>query len=285
MRIKTNVAGINSARNQGINQMGMNKSLEKLSSGYKIVRAGDNAAGLALSEGMRRQIYGLDQAMRNTNDGIGLVNTGEGALTEVHSMLQRMNTLATESANGTYNDTARESITEEISQLLSEIDRIGSSTDFNGIPLFDSSKVTITGKPPVQGTVPSAEIQLQIGCSKEETLTAKRFLMSQNGLALSDIQVDSVENANAAMPKIEDAIQAVSLIRNEYGSIYSHLEHTHRNLSVNKENLQASESYIRDTDVAEEYTTYTKNNIMLQAAQSIMTQANAIPQGVLNMLR
>ena len=285
MRIKTNVAGINSARNQGINQMGMNKSLEKLSSGYKIVRAGDNAAGLALSEGMRRQIYGLDQAMRNTNDGIGLVNTGEGALTEVHSMLQRMNTLATESANGTYNDTARESITEEISQLLSEIDRIGSSTDFNGIPLFDSSKVTITGKPPVQGTVPSAEIQLQIGCSKEETLTAKRFLMSQNGLALSDIQVDSVENANAAMPKIEDAIQAVSLIRNEYGSIYSHLEHTHRNLSVNKENLQASESYIRDTDVAEEYTAYTKNNIMLQAAQSIMTQANAIPQGVLSMLQ
>ncbi len=285
MRIKTNVAGINSARNQGINQMGMNKSLEKLSSGYKIVRAGDNAAGLALSEGMRRQIYGLDQAMRNANDGIGLVNTGEGALTEVHSMLQRMNTLATESANGTYNDTARESITEEISQLLSEIDRIGSSTDFNGIPLFDSSKVTITGKPPVQGTVPSAEIQLQIGCSKEETLTAKRFLMSQNGLALSDIQVDSVENANAAMPKIEDAIQAVSLIRNEYGSIYSHLEHTHRNLSVNKENLQASESYIRDTDVAEEYTAYTKNNIMLQAAQSIMTQANAIPQGVLSMLQ
>ncbi len=285
MRIKTNVAGINSARNQGINQMGMNKSLEKLSSGYKIVRAGDNAAGLALSEGMRRQIYGLDQAMRNTNDGIGLVNTGEGALTEVHSMLQRMNTLATESANGTYNDTARESITEEISQLLNEIDRIGASTDFNGIPLFDSSKGAITGKPPVQGTVPSAEIQLQIGCSEEETLAAKRFRLGKDGLAISDIKVDSVGNANAAMPKIEDAIQAVSLIRNEYGSIYSHLEHTHRNLSVNKENLQASESYIRDTDVAEEYTTYTKNNIMLQAAQSIMTQANAIPQGVLNMLR
>jgi len=263
----------------------MNKSLEKLSSGYKIVRAGDNAAGLALSEGMRRQIYGLDQAMRNTNDGIGLVNTGEGALTEVHSMLQRMNTLATESANGTYNDTARESITEEISQLLSEIDRIGASTDFNGIPLFDSSKGAITGKPPVQGTVPGAEIQLQIGCSEEETLAAKRFRLGQDGLAISDIKVDSVGNANAAMPKIEDAIQAVSLIRNEYGSIYTHLEHTHRNLSVNKENLQASESYIRDTDVAEEYTTYTKNNIMLQAAQSIMTQANAIPQGVLNMLR
>ena len=285
MRIKTNVAGINSARNQGINQMGMNKSLEKLSSGYKIVRAGDKAAGLALSEGMRRQIYGLDQAMSNTNDGIGLVNTGEGALTEVHSMLQRMNTLATESANGTYNDTARESITEEISQLLSEIDRIGASTDFNGIPLFDSSKGAITGKPPVQGTVPGAEIQLQIGCSEEETLAAKRFRLGQDGLAISDIKVDSVGNANAAMPKIEDAIQAVSLIRNEYGSIYTHLEHTHRNLSVNKENLQASESYIRDTDVAEEYTTYTKNNIMLQAAQSIMTQANAIPQGVLNMLR
>lgn len=284
MRIKTNVAGINSARNQGVNQMGMGKSLEKLSSGYKIVRAGDNAAGLALSEGMRRQIYGLDQAMRNVNDGIGLVNTGEGALAEVHSMLQRMNVLATESANGTYNNTSRGTITEEINQLLSEIDRIGGSSDFNGIPLFDAAPPT----PPVDPPCPSEtdpDIQLQIGCSEQETLVATRYHLSKEGLDLQDIKVDSVENANAAMPKIEEAVQAVSLIRNSYGSIYSHLEHTHRNLSVNKENLQASESYIRDTDVADEFTNFTKNNIMLQASQSMMTQANAIPQGVLNMLR
>ncbi|MCI9583303.1 MAG: flagellin [Clostridium sp.] len=281
MRVKTNVAGLNSARNQGINQLGMGKSLEKLSSGYKIVRAGDNAAGLALSEGMRRQIYGLDQAMRNVNDGIGLVNTGEGALTEVHSMLQRMNVLATESANGTYNDTSRGTITEEINQLLSEIDRIGSSSDFNGIPLFDPDPPAQL-PPPCEGSDP--DIQLQIGCSQQETLVATRYCLSKEGLDLQGIKVDSVENANAAMPKIEEAVQAISLIRNAYGSVYSHLEHTHRNLSVNKENLQASESYIRDTDVADEFTNFTRHNIMLQASQSMMAQANAVPQGVLSML-
>lgn len=262
--------------------MGMGKSLEKLSSGYKIVRAGDNAAGLALSEGMRRQIYGLDQAMRNVNDGIGLVNTGEGALTEVHSMLQRMNVLATESANGTYNDTSRGTITEEINQLLSEIDRIGSNSDFNGIPLFDDTK-NVTSPPP-QESPTDPNIQLQIGCSQQETLVATRYCLSKEGLDLQGIKVDSVENANAAMPKIEEAVQAISLIRNAYGSVYSHLEHTHRNLSVNKENLQASESYIRDTDVADEFTNFTRHNIMLQASQSMMAQANAVPQGVLSML-
>lgn len=282
MRIRTNVAGINSARNQGINQGDMNKSLEKLSSGYKIVRAGDNAAGLALSEGMRRQIYGLDQAMRNVNDGIGLVNTGEGALTEIHAMLQRMNTLAVESANGTYNDTSRVSIGEELNQLLSEIDRIGDSTNFNDIPLFDASdNVPQPANPPEL----KDSIQLQIGCTDSETIVADRYFMSQKGLALDQIKFDSVENANDALPQIENAIQAVSLIRNAYGSVYSHLEHTHRNLSVNQENLQASESFIRDTDVADEYTNFTRSNIMLQAAQSMMTQANVIPQRVLDLLQ
>lgn len=231
---------------------------------------------------MRRQIYGLDQAMRNVNDGIGLVNTGEGALTEVHSMLQRMNVLATESANGTYNDTSRGTITEEINQLLSEIDRIGSNSDFNGIPLFDDTK-NVTPPPP-QESPTDPNIQLQIGCSQQETLVATRYCLSKEGLDLQGIKVDSVENANAAMPKIEEAVQAISLIRNAYGSVYSHLEHTHRNLSVNKENLQASESYIRDTDVADEFTNFTRHNIMLQASQSMMAQANAVPQGVLSML-
>lgn len=284
MRIRTNVAGINSARNQGINQGDMNKSLEKLSSGYKIVRAGDNAAGLALSEGMRRQIYGLDQAMRNVNDGIGLVNTGEGALTEIHAMLQRMNTLAVEAANGTYNDTSRNTISDEVEQLLSEIDRIGDSTNFNDIPLFDPDKSV--SAPPMPVVSPNnAGIQLQIGCSDSETVVATRYCMSQEGLGLKGVKFDSVKNANEAMPKIEEAVQAVSLIRNAYGSVYSHLEHTHRNLSVNQENLQASESFIRDTDVADEYTNFTRSNIMLQAAQSMMTQANVIPQRVLDLLQ
>lgn len=282
MRIRTNVAGINSARNQGINQAGMNKSLERLSSGYKIIRAGDNAAGLALSEGMRRQIHGLDQAMRNVNDGIGLVNTGEGALTEVHAILQRMNTLAVESANGTYNDTSRDSVGEELDQLLSEIGRIGESTNFNDIPLFDATKAG-TIPLPTEGADP--DIQLQIGCSASETLVAKRYCVSAAGLGLTGMSFASVADANKAMPQIAEAIRGVSSIRTDFGSVYTHLEHTHRSLSVNQENLQASESFIRDTDVADEYTTFTKHNIMLQAAQSMMTQANAIPQRVLELLQ
>ena len=131
----------------------------------------------------------------------------------------------------------------------------------------------------------NAGIQLQIGCSDSETVVATRYCMSQEGLGLKGVKFDSVKNANEAMPKIEEAVQAVSLIRNAYGSVYSHLEHTHRNLSVNQENLQASESFIRDTDVADEYTNFTRSNIMLQAAQSMMTQANVIPQRVLDLLQ
>ena len=206
MRIRNNISSINSTRNQGINQGNMAKSLEKLSTGYKINRAGDNAAGLALSEGMRRQIYGLKQAMGNVKDGIGLVNTGEGALTEVHSMLQRLNTLAVQAANGTYNSTARSNIT-------------------------------------------------------------------------------GVKEANEALPKIKKAVEAVSLIRSDFGSVYTHLKHTYSSISITRENMQASESAIRDTSMCDEFTNYTRDNILLQSAQAMMVQANAMSNNVLSLLQ
>ncbi len=283
MRIRNNISSINATRNQGINQGNMSKSLEKLSTGYKINRAGDDAAGLALSEGMRRQIYGINQAMSNVNDGIGLVNTGEGALTEVHSMLQRLNTLAVQSANGTYNSTARTNIEAERTELLDELDRIAASCNFNDIDLFNTGEDS-TGPLPPPPSIHS-EIPLQIGCTAEETLTAQRYYMGKDALQLTDIKFTSVEEANDSIPQIKRAIEAVSLIRSDFGSVYTHLQHTHNSLSVNHENLQASESAIRDTSMCDEFTAYTKHNILLQSAQSMMAQANAMSQNVLSLLQ
>jgi flagellin len=279
MRIRNNISSINSTRNQGINQGNMAKSLEKLSTGYKINRAGDNAAGLALSEGMRRQIYGLKQAMGNVKDGIGLVNTGEGALTEVHSMLQRLNTLAVQAANGTYNSTARSNIISETDELLNEIDRIAESCNFNDIDLFKKGSL---GNPPPEL---HSEIPLQIGCSAEETLTAKRYYMGSEALQLDDIDLTGVKEANEALPKIKKAVEAVSLIRSDFGSVYTHLKHTYSSISITRENMQASESAIRDTSMCDEFTNYTRDNILLQSAQAMMVQANAMSNNVLSLLQ
>ena len=282
MRIRNNISSVNASRNQGINQGNMSKSLEKLSTGYKINRAGDNAAGLALSEGMRRQIYGINQAMSNVKDGIGLVNTGEGALTEVHSMLHRLETLAVQSANGTYNSTARNNIEAERMELLDEIDRIAGSCNFNNIDLFDTGEKLSSLPPP---PAICDEITLQIGCSQVETLDVNRYYMGARALDLDQIEFTSVEKANDAIGNIKTAVEAVSLVRSSFGSVYTHLEHTYSSLSVNHENLQTSESAIRDTQMADEFTSYTKHNILLQSARSMMTQANAMSQNVLALLQ
>lgn len=282
MRIRNNISSINSTRNQGINQGNMAKSLEKLSTGYKINRAGDNAAGLALSEGMRRQIYGLKQAMGNVKDGIGLVNTGEGALTEVHSMLQRLNTLAVQAANGTYNSTARSNIISETDELLNEIDRIAGSCNFNDIDLFNTGEGQSNLPPPPEI---HSEIPLQIGCSAEETLTAKRYYMGSSALQLNGIDLTGVKEANEALPKIKKAVEAVSLIRSDFGSVYTHLKHTYSSISITRENMQASESAIRDTSMCDEFTNYTRDNILLQSAQAMMVQANAMSNNVLSLLQ
>jgi len=279
MIIQNNIPAINSNRNLATNQSALNKNLEKLSSGYKINRAGDNAAGLAISESMRSQINGLNQAASNANDAIGLIQTAEGALTEVHSMLQRMTTLATQAANGTYNSTARDNIQTEMDELVKEIDRIADNTDFNGI------------KPLAQGSANAGEMTFQIGPSGAETIVVTGADMTTKGIFgdtyVADLKIDGAETtpANTAIGKIKTAIDKVSGYRATLGAAQNRLEHTISNLNVTSENITAAESRIRDTDMADEITAYTKNNILLQAAQSMLSQANAAPQGVLSLLR
>lgn len=283
MQIQNNIASVNASRNQRIVKGKLNKSLEKLSSGYRINRAGDDAAGLAISELMRSQIRGLDQAMRNVNDGVSLTNTGEGALTEIHSMLQRMETLAVQSANGTYSSIARENIESERLQLMDEIDRISQTTDFDGIPLFKE----YPGNLPPAYVPPEKEgdITLQIGHSEAETLDVERYYMGSKELLLRDMDMSTVDNANQAVGVIKNAIEAVSDVRASFGASFNHLEHTNNNLGVTKENMTVAESRIRDTDMAEQFTAYTAQNIVLQSSNSMMVHSNSLPDLVLQLLQ
>lgn len=273
MVIQHNIAAINSYRNLGTNQSALSKNLEKLSSGYKINRAGDDAAGLAISETMRSQINGLNQAVNNANDAIGLIQTAEGAMTETHSMLQRMKTLTTQAANGTYTKTARDNIKAEIDALNKEITRIATTTEFNGEkPLNPAQKGNLT---------------FFIGAS---AATANAMTVAQQTMTAKDLKVDSIEvnnttNAFKAMASVDAAIETVSTYRATLGAAQNRLEHTVNNLKVTSENITSAESRIRDTDMADEITAYTKNNILLQAAQSMLSQSNAMPQGVLSMLQ
>lgn len=289
--IQHNMGSLNATRNKGISEGKMRKSLEKLSSGYRINRAGDDAAGLAISELMRSQIRGLNQAMRNVDDGISMTNTGEGALSEVHSMLERMKTLAVQSANSTYTTVPRDNIDLERQQLLEEIDRIGVSTDFDDIPLFGSSenaaeKIEALVPPLEADQIKGDNITLQIGHSADEILNVPRYYMDSKSLLLEKWTDFSTEHkANESIAIIDAAIEAVADIRAEFGAAYNHLEHTHNNLSVTSENMTSAESRIRDTDVADEFTTFTKDNIVYQAANSMVAQANAVPQSILSLLQ
>ncbi len=328
MIIQHNIAAINSYRNLGINQSGLNKNLEKLSSGYKINRAGDDAAGLAISEAMRSQINGLNQAVSNANDSIGLIQTAEGALTETHSMLQRMTTLATQSANGTYNSVARANIQSEIDQLLDEIDRIANNTDFNGIkPLADPAYNSVDGKftltsngvnsaistntgTKVQywkdagASDKTAKMTFQIGPTQHETIKVSKAVMTSAALGLSGLTGNQNANgifttdtkhicvtgtdttsSNKAVSRINNAINIVSTYRAKLGAAQNRLEHTINNLKVTSENITAAESRIRDTDMADEITAFTKNNILLQASQSMLAQSNSVPQSILSLLQ
>lgn len=269
MIIQHNISAINSYRNLGINQKGLSKNLEKLSSGYRINRAGDDAAGLAISESMRSQINGLNQAAKNADDAIGLIQTVEGALTETHSMLQRLTTLATQSANGTYDSVARGNIQEEVTSLAAEITRIAENTDFNGIKPLKAA----------------GNMSFQIGPSSAETINVAQADMTADGLKVKDLDLSDQGESNKAIDTINAAIDSVSKYRAKLGAAQNRLEHTVNNLKVTSENIQAAESRVRDTDMADEMTQFTKNNILLQAAQSMLTQANAAPQGVLSMIQ
>lgn len=276
MRIQHNIAALNSYRNLTNNNSAVSKNLEKLSSGYKINRAGDDAAGLAISEKMRAQITGLETAQKNANDGISLVQTAEGALTEVHSMLNRMVELATQSANGTYdNDTDRDNLQKEVTALLDEINRIADSTNFNGINLLDGTSLGGAG------------LTLQIGDTADTFNQMKVVVdsMKADDLGIGSISVATQAEASTAVDLIKTAINSVSSTRGDLGAIQNRLEHTINNLSVTTENMTAAESRIRDVDMAEEMMAYTKNNILVQSAQAMLAQANQIPQSVLQLLQ
>ena len=288
MQVQNNIASINAARNQGIETGKLKKSLEKLSSGFRIVRAGDDAAGLAISEGMRSRINSLNQAMKNIDDGIGLTNVGDGALTEVHSMLQRLKTLALKSANGTYDQSNRETLNMEKDHILEEIDRIGSTTKFGEISLFSRADAKTNTDPPLwQPPELDDTIPLQIGGSTQagEVLDVERYYIGSRELQLDQTDFSDVKKGQESVGYIENAIEAVSKVRASFGAAYMHLEHTHNNLSVTSENMQAAESQIRDTNMAEEITKYTSSNIVLQSSNMILTNANNLPQTILELLK
>ena len=288
MQVQNNIASINAARNQGIETGKLKKSLEKLSSGFRIVRAGDDAAGLAISEGMRSRINSLNQAMRNIDDGIGLTNVGDGALTEVHSMLQRLKTLALKSANGTYDQSDRETLNMEKDHILEEIDRIGSTTKFGEISLFSRADANTNTDPPLwQPPELDDTIPLQIGGSTQdgEVLDVERYYIGSKELQLDQTNFSTVEKGQKSVEYIENAIEAVSKVRASFGAAYMHLDHTHNNLSVTSENMQAAESQIRDTNMAEEITKYTSSNIVLQSSNMMLTNANNLPQTILELLK
>ena len=275
MRIQNNIMAMNAHRSLGLNNNATSKSLEKLSSGFKINRAGDDAAGLAISEKMRAQIKGLETAQANANDGISLIQTAEGALTEVHSMLNRMTELATKSANGTMQDAVdRAALQSEFTSLSSEIDRISSATNFNGITLLN-------------GDLTTTALTLQVGDTSATFQQVKVTVgdMSASGLGISAVNLGTQASAAEALVKIKDAINTVSTNRANLGAVQNRLEHTVNNLSVTTENMTAAESRIRDVDMAKEMMNFTKNNILSQAAQAMLAQANQQPQGVLQLLR
>lgn len=268
MFINTNVGALNAHRNLTSNNNAMNKTMEKLSSGYRINRAADDAAGLAISEKMRFQINGMTQASRNAQDGISLIQTAEGALTETHAMLQRLNTLANQAKNGTYASADRAKIQLEVKQLVNEISNIAGGTKFNGISLLNTTN----------------SVAFQVGVNASDVITVARGNMGATALSVATLSLSSATGASAAIVKIEAAIEAVSKQRATFGAVQNRLEHTINNLGVNKENLSAAHSRIRDADMAAEMTSFTKNQILVQAGTSMLAQANSVPQNVLKLL-
>lgn len=344
MVVQHNMTALNANRYLGMNNNKLSKSLEKLSSGYAINRAGDNAAGLAVSEKMRSQINGMTQGVKNAQDGISMVQTFEGALTETDSILQRMKTLATQAANGTYDDGVdRSAIQLEFDQLKDEINQIA-DTDFNGVVVLnggtmadgtaakdgtyeDIFEYANTGADKQTGTAESVSlgnafsgaaadltyansVTLQVGArGKDAVEFTFKYKSSEalggltndlnctaKGLGLTanknidngtpkDLSLGTAEDANKAIDQIDFAINKVSMVRATFGAVQNRLEHKIDNMNVTVENLTSAESRIRDTNMAEEMMNFTKQNILTQASQSMLAQANQLPQSVLSLLQ
>lgn len=270
MVISHNLNAMNAHRQMKTNTTSTGKAIEKLSSGLRINRAGDDAAGLAISEKMRSQIRGLNQGSTNAQDGISLVQTTEGALTETHSMLQRLKTLAVQSSNGTYTDSDRALIQKEVDQLTTEITRIASQTEFNGLNVLSKDGQTV---------------KFQVGNKDGQTISVTMKAMDSKALGIDKLDMKKSVNAPKQLTTIEAAIKTVSEHRATLGAVQNRLEHTIASTDTTSENLQASESRIRDTDMAKEMMEYTKSNILTQAAQSMLAQANSAPNSVLSLLQ
>ena len=270
MVVQHNMTAANANRMLGITTSAQAKSSEKLSSGYKINRAADDAAGLSISEKMRSQIRGLNKASDNAQDGVSAIQVAEGALNETHSILQRMNELATQAANDTNTTIDRNAIQSEMDALSCEIDRIRSTTQFNTQNLLDGS---FSGK------------NLQIGALSGQNIAISISNMDSSSIGVSGLSVSSFDSAGSAMTKIQSAIDLVSTQRSALGALQNRLEHTISNLDNVSENTSSAESRIRDTDMADEMVNYSKNNILAQAGQSMLAQANQSNQGVLSLLQ
>src|SRR5215210_6440897 len=268
LRIQNNVEAFNAHRNLSWTEGKLGRSMERLSSGYRINRAADDAAGLAISERLRGQIGGLEQAQRNAQDAVSLVQTAEGSLTEVHAMLQRVRELAVQFKNGSLSNADRTAIQSEVNQLASEIERIGKSAEFNGIQLLNSAQ----------------NISFQVGSDDGETITVTTIsLGSVNGVGTNYFVLNSTNTTDIS--EIDAAIDNVSSQRAQFGAVQNRLEYTLHNAAIYQENLTASESRVRDVDMAAEMVTFTKLQILQQAGTSMLAQANSASQGVLALLR
>jgi flagellin len=276
MRINHNIAALNTHRQLSLASAGQAKSMEKLSSGLRINKAGDDAAGLAISEKMRGQIRGLEQGSRNAQDGISLIQTAEGGLTEVHDILQRMRELAVQSSNDTNTTIDRTALDDEFQQLGLEITRIQDKSQFNKQKLFDSTA----------GDAGNGTVNLQVGANAADLIALDLTKIDlDNVITAATTNIKSYTTAQAAVTAMETQIAGVSSGRSYLGAMQNRLEHTIKNLDNASENLTAAESRVRDVDMAKEMMTQTKNSILAQAAQAMLAQANQQPQGVLQLLR
>lgn len=269
MRINHNIPALNTLNQLEKVNAKTAKSMERLSSGLRINSAADDAAGLAIANKMDAQVKGLKQANRNAMDGVSLVQTAEGALNEVHSMLQRMRELSVQASNGSSSDEDRGKIQLEVAELTKEIDEISKRTQFNEMPLFTAD----------------TDITLQVGANSGQTMTIKIAKMDATELGINTLDITDQADAQAALVVIDDAIEKISQQRSILGASQNRLEHTVNNLAVSEENLTASMSRIQDADMAQEMSTFTQQNVLSQAANAMLAQANQIPQQVLQLLQ
>ncbi|UUT36051.1 flagellin [Microbacterium elymi] len=279
MQINTNVSALNAYRNLSNTQNDLSKSLEKLSSGLRINRAADDAAGLAISEGLRSQVNGLNVAARNAQDGISVIQTAEGALTEVHSILQRVRDLAVQAGNDSNNVDSRAAITQEVTGLVDELGRIADSTNFNGIQLLDGSVASLSFQVGADGSAAN-QISVDLSGADIKTLATdlKTAIVTTDGFADATVAATTITT-------VSDAITTVSTARAGLGAAQNRFESTINSLNVSSENLAAAESRIRDTDMASEMVKFTAKNILSQAGTAMLAQANQANQGVLQLLR